>query len=83
MFILHRQDVEVSKLQHPHEDQFIFVLRYHGQTFQLLKTFEAGQPEEARAFWRDINDNHDRPCILLEEPQRYSVWGKVMAPLPS
>lgn len=79
MFILHRQDVEVSKLQHPTTpDQTLFVLRYNGQTFQLLKTFEVADTEEALAFWRDINDNHNRACILLEEPKRYSVWGQVL-----
>lgn len=79
MFILHRQDVEVAKLQHPTApDQTLFVLHYNGQTFQLLKTFEATHNEEALAFWRDINDNYNRPCILLEEPKRYSVWGQVL-----
>ncbi|MGA1475661.1 MAG: Npun_F0813 family protein [Prochlorothrix sp.] len=78
MFILRRQDVEVSKLQHPTTpEQTIFVLRYNGQVFQLLTTFEPERHADALAFWRDINDNHNRPCILLEEPKRYSVWGQM------
>ncbi|WP_017714436.1 Npun_F0813 family protein [Prochlorothrix hollandica] len=83
MFILHRQDVEVAKLPHPtNSDQTIFVLRYNGLLFQLLKTFEPHQDTEARAFWREINDQHDRPCVLLEEPKRFSVWGQMSQPLP-
>ena len=33
--------------------------------------------EEARAFWRDLTDNRGKACVLLEEPDRYSVWGKI------
>jgi hypothetical protein len=27
--------------------------------------------------WRDLTDNRGKACVLLEEPDRYSVWGKV------
>ncbi|WP_434555457.1 Npun_F0813 family protein, partial [Prochlorothrix hollandica] len=40
------------------------------------------QDTEARAFWREINDQHDRPCVLLEEPKLFSVWGQMSQPLP-
>ena len=77
MFILKRQDVEISSIQHPKKDQKVPILSYQGQTFRLLSVFNAGQQEEARAFWRDLTDNQGKACVLLEEPERYSVWGKV------
>jgi hypothetical protein len=77
MFILKRQDVEISNIQHPKKDQQIPVLHYQGQTFRLISVFNAAQEEDAKAFWRDLTDNRGKACVLLEEPDRYSVWGKV------
>jgi hypothetical protein len=77
MFILKRQDVEISSVQHPRKDQKIPILNYQGMTFRLLSLFDAGKEEEARAFWRELTDNQGKACVLLEEPERYSVWGKV------
>ena len=77
MFILKRTDVEISSIQHPKKDQKIPILTYQGQTFRLLSVFQANQEEEARAFWRELTDNQGKACVLLEEPERYSVWGKV------
>ncbi len=77
MFILKRQDVEISSIQHPKRDQQILILNYQGQTFRLISVFNASQEEEAKAFWRDLTDNRGKACVLLEEPERYSVWGKV------
>ena len=77
MFILKRQDVEISSVQHPNRDQQIPILHYQGQTFRLISVFKASQEEEAKAFWRDLTDNRGKACVLLEEPERYSVWGKV------
>jgi hypothetical protein len=77
MFILKRQDVEISTIQHPKKDQPIPILYYQGQTFRLLSIFSAAQEEEAKAFWRELTDNRGKSCVLLEEPERYSVWGKV------
>lgn len=77
MFILKRQDVEISSIQHPQKDQQVPILQYQGQTFRLISVFSAAQEEEARAFWRDLTDNRGKACVLLEEPERYSVWGKV------
>lgn len=77
MFILKRQDVEIFSIQHPKKDQQVPVLQYQGQTFRLISVFNAAQEEEARAFWRDLTDNRGKACVLLEEPERYSVWGKV------
>ncbi|MCU0527401.1 MAG: hypothetical protein MUF72_21555 [Elainella sp. Prado103] len=77
MFILKRQDVEISSIQHPQKDQQVPILQYQGQTFRLISVFNAAQEEEARAFWRDLTDNRGKACVLLEEPERYSVWGKV------
>ena len=77
MFILKRQDVEITSVQHPKRDQQIPILNYQGQTFRLISVFRANQEEEAKAFWRDLTDNRGKACVLLEEPERYSVWGKI------
>ncbi|MGC9502434.1 Npun_F0813 family protein [Baaleninema sp.] len=77
MFILKRQDVEITGVQHPKTGQQVPVLKYQGQTFRLISVFNANQAEEARTFWRDLTDNRGKACVLLEEPDRYSVWGKV------
>lgn len=77
MFILKRQDVEIATIQHPKKDQPIPILYYQGQSFRLLSVFGAAQEEDAKAFWRDLTDNRGKACVLLEEPERYSVWGKV------
>ncbi|MFY7804907.1 MAG: Npun_F0813 family protein [Limnoraphis robusta] len=77
MFILKRQDVEIKTIQHPNRDLQIPILNYQGQSFRLMKVFTAQQSDEAKAFWRDLTDNRGKACVLLEEPDRYSVWGKV------
>lgn len=77
MFILKRQDVDISSVQHPKRDQQIPILTFQGQTFRLISIFTAAQEEEAKSFWRDLTDNQGKACVLLEEPDRYSVWGKI------
>lgn len=77
MFILKRQDVDIKTIQHPSKEQQLPILSYQGQTFRLLSVFTAAQEEEARALWRDLTDNKGKACVLLEEPDRYSIWGKV------
>lgn len=77
MFVLKRQDVDISSIQHPKREQQIPILTYQGQTFRLISVFGAKQAEEAKAFWRDLTDHRGKVCVLLEEPDRYSVWGKV------
>jgi len=77
MFILKRQDVEITNFQHPKRDQQIPILNYQGQTFRLISAFNGKQAEDARSLWRDLTDNKGKACVLLEEPDRYSVWGKV------
>ncbi|MBD2569364.1 Npun_F0813 family protein [Anabaena lutea] len=77
MFILKRQDVEISSIQHPTRDQQVPILHYQGQTFRLISVFKASQEIEAKALWRSLTDNRGKACVLLEEPERYSVWGKI------
>lgn len=77
MFILKRQDVDIKNVQHPSKDQPIPILYYQGQTFRLLSVFAAAQEEEAMALWRDLTDNRGKACVLLEEPERFSIWGKI------
>ncbi len=77
MIILKRQDVEISQIQHPKRDRQLAILTYQGQTFRLISVFAANQAEEAKNFWRDLTDHQGKFCILLQEQDRYSVWGKV------
>lgn len=77
MFILKRQDVEISTIGHPKRDQQVPILHYQGQTFRLISVFKASQEEEAKALWRELTDNKGKACVLLEEPERFSVWGKI------
>lgn len=77
MFILKRQDVDISTIQHPKTGQPVPILNYQGQTFRLIQVFPAKQEEDAKAFWRDLTDNRGKACVLLEEPDRFSVWGKI------
>lgn len=77
MFILKRQDVEISSILHPKREQQVPVLHYQGQTFRLISVFKASQEEEAKALWRDLTDNRGKACVLLEEAERFSVWGKI------
>jgi hypothetical protein len=77
MFILKRQDVDIKNMQHPSKDQPIPILYYQDQTFRLLSVFAASQQEDAMALWRDLTDNRGKACVLLEEAERFSVWGKV------
>lgn len=77
MFILKRQDVEIGSFQHPSKEQKIPILSYQGQTFRLLSVFNAAQEEDARSLWRELTDNRGKACVLLEEPERFSVWGKI------
>lgn len=77
MFILKRQDVEIVNVQNPqNKDQQIPILQYQGQTFRLLNMFGDNR-DEALALWRDLTDNKGKACVLLEEPQRFSVWGRI------
>ncbi len=76
MFILKREDVEITNILHPQKAQQIPILHYQGQTFRLLSVFTGAQREEALSFWRDLADR-GKACVLLEEPDRHSVWGKV------
>ncbi len=77
MFILKRQDVEISTIQHPKRDQHVPILHYQGQTFRLISVFKPNQQEEARALWRELTDQRGKACVLLEESEQYSVWGKI------
>lgn len=77
MFILKRQDVEIFTIKHPTLDQVIPIINYQRQTFRLLQIFPLNQAQEALAVWRDLTDNKGKACILLEEPDRYTLWGKI------
>lgn len=77
MLILKRQDVDIANVQHPKRDQPVPILNYQGQTFRLISVFSANQEDEARGFWRDLTDNQGKFCVLLEETERFSVWGKI------
>jgi hypothetical protein len=71
MFLLTRQDVEILPISQGQQ-----VLRYHAYTFRLVKVF-GDQKKEALVYWREMIDDKGMVCILLEEPQRYSVWAQI------
>jgi uncharacterized protein YbdZ (MbtH family) len=77
MFILKRQDVEISMMKHPNRDQQIPILNYQEQNFRLISVFAASQKDEAKNFWQDLTDNQGKFCILLEETERFSIWGRI------
>lgn len=77
MLILKRQDVEISSIQHPRREQKIPILKYQDQSFRLISVFAQDQAEEAKNFWRELTDNQGKFCVLLEEPNRHSVWGRI------
>ncbi|WP_072620971.1 Npun_F0813 family protein [Spirulina major] len=77
MFILQRQDVEISSVQHPKREQQIPILKYQDQTFRLISVFDVAKAEEAKTFWKDLTDNQGKFCVLLQEENRHSVWGRV------
>lgn len=77
MLILKRQDVEISSIQHPKREQKIPILKYQDQSFRLISVFARDRAEEAKNFWRELTDNQGKFCILLEEPNRHSVWGRI------
>lgn len=77
MFILKRQDVEITSVQPPKQERPIPILKYQGQVFRLVKVFPASQAEEAKEVWRKFTDEQGKACVLLEEPDRYSIWGRV------
>lgn len=77
MFILKRQDVEISMMKHPNREQQIPILNYQDQIFRLISVFAANQKDEAKNFWQDLTDNQGKFCILLEEPERFSIWGRI------
>lgn len=77
MIILTREDVEISRIQHPTKERQITILTYQGHSFRLISVFAANQEKEAKNFWRDLTDNQGKFCILLKEPQQHSVWGKI------
>lgn len=77
MFILKRQDVDIKMMRHPKKDQQIPILSYQGQTFRLLSVFTSAQEDDARSLWRDLTDNRGKACVLLEEADRFSIWGKI------
>ena len=61
MFILKRQDVEISTIQHPNqEDRQVPILYYQGQTFRLITVFKASEAEEAKTFWKSLTDNRGK-----------------------
>lgn len=77
MFILKREEVEIVNVKHPSQERKIPILKYNNQTFRLINVFPAEKAEEAINAWRDLADNQHKFCILLEETERYSVWGKI------
>lgn len=77
MIILQREDVELSRIQHPTKDVKVTILTYQGQNFRLISVFSASKAQDAKNFWRDLTDNQGKFCVLLQEPEQHSVWGRI------
>ncbi|MFK8182776.1 MAG: Npun_F0813 family protein [Phormidesmis sp.] len=77
MFLLTPSDVEIIQVQHPKKAKKIPILSYHDKTFRLLSIFAAQQEAAARSAWQDLTENKGKVGVLLEEPERYSVWQQV------
>ena len=77
MFVLTPEDVEVISVQHPKRAKRVPILCYADKNFRLVSVFSAEQQSEAHASWRNLTDNENKVCVLLEEPFRYSVWSQV------
>ena len=77
MFVLTPEDVEVVSVQHPKRAKQVPILCYANKNFRLVSVFNAEQQAEAHASWRNLTDNENKVCVLLEEPFRYSVWSQV------
>ncbi|MEL7354780.1 MAG: Npun_F0813 family protein [Cyanobacteria bacterium P01_A01_bin.116] len=77
MFLLTPEDVEITSIQHPKREKKVPILCYQDKTFRLLSVFGSHQHAEAHASWKDLTENEGRPCVLLEESCRYSVWRQV------
>lgn len=77
MFILKRQDVEIKKVKFPNQEESVLILSYRGQRFKLLGIFPAAQEQKARLLWRNLTDHQGKVCVLLEEPERFSLWGRL------
>ncbi|NJM99681.1 MAG: hypothetical protein HC800_23310 [Phormidesmis sp. RL_2_1] len=77
MFLLTREDVDITNIQHPKKAQKVPILSYQDKTFRLLKVFQSSQHTEAQALFKDLTDSETKPCVLLEEPFRYSIWRQI------
>ena len=80
MLILKPQDVEIVKILHPVTQKRIAILGYQGIFFRPIKTFDLNRRPEVLALCRKISEEHKRTCVILAEPERYSLWGKVTNP---
>lgn len=77
MLILKPQDVEIVKILHPVTQKRIAILGYQGIFFRPIKTFDLNRRPDVLALCRKISEEHKRTCVILAEPERYSLWGKV------
>lgn len=77
MFVLTPEDVEIISVQHPKRAKRVPILNYADKNFRLVSVFGPEQQEAAHASWRNLTDNENKVCVLLEETFRYSVWSQV------
>ncbi|MEM9771469.1 MAG: hypothetical protein AAF889_07725 [Cyanobacteria bacterium P01_D01_bin.73] len=77
MLILSPQDVALSRMRHPETQQKMAILTYQSHRFGLVRKFERGDRQDALDFCKDLAENKKKTCVLLEENNRYSVWGKL------
>ncbi|MGD1850511.1 MAG: hypothetical protein ACFCBU_07835 [Cyanophyceae cyanobacterium] len=67
----------LSRMRHPDTQQKMAILTYQSHHFGLVRKFERGDRQDALDFCKDLAENKRKLCVLLEENNRYSVWGKL------
>ncbi|WP_019499407.1 phosphate ABC transporter substrate-binding protein [Pseudanabaena sp. PCC 6802] len=74
MFIVSPQDVEITKVLHP-KGNLVPFLQYKGHIFCLAQSFGDNR-DRAVAFSRYLTEDMGKLCVLLEEPNNFSVWSE-------
>ncbi len=74
MFIVTPKDIKILNVQDPNDqNKQISILQYSGHAFRLAQLFGDNR-DRAITFSRHLTENLGKLCVLLEEPNLFSVW---------
>ncbi len=74
MSIVNIQDVRVANFPDPNKpNQQIPLLSYLNRQYELVRVFPDRQLTLAQGLWQHL-DNGDNACLIVREPQQYSIW---------